>query len=192
MQAVDAIQWVSDNLPETVLLVGGVLAVLIVVTYLKDKESFAYKFFEVLGFIAGIVMVYEAVAFYGQWDLLTSVIVAVTGFALMIRPLREAHFAVLIALFAMALVYIWLGGLTDISGIDVTFLNDDPARIVVAFVIGALVYAMLHFAEALVQMIGKILNLWPLLGILAVLCIAEAALLLMDAGTLLDYVDVDL
>lgn len=192
MQAVDAIQWVSDNLPETVLLVGGVLAVLIVVTYLKDKESFAYKFFEVLGFIAGIVMVYEAIAFYGQWDLLTSVIVAVTGFALMIRPLREAHFAVLIALFAMALVYIWLGGLTDISGIDVTFLNDDPARIVVAFVIGALVYAMLHFAEALVQMIGKILNLWPLLGILAVLCIAEAALLLMDAGTLLDYVDVDL
>ena len=192
MQAVDAIQWVSDNLPETVLLVGGVLAVLIVITYLKDKESFAYKFFEVLGFIAGIVMVYEAIAFYGQWDLLTSVIVAVTGFALMIRPLREAHFAVLIALFAMALVYIWLGGLTDISGIDVTFLNDDPARIVVAFVIGALVYAMLHFAEALVQMIGKILNLWPLLGILAVLCIAEAALLLMDAGTLLDYVDVDL
>ena len=192
MQAVDAIQWVSDNLPETVLLVGGVLAVLIVVTYLKDKESFAYKFFEVLGFIAGIVMVYEAIAFYGQWDLLTSVIVAVTGFALMIRPLREAHFAVLIALFAMALVYIWLGGLTDISGIDVTFLNDDPARIVVAFVIGALVYAMLHFAEALVQMIGKILNLWPLLLILGIVCVAEAALLLMDAGTLLDYVDVDL
>lgn len=192
MQAVDAIQWVSDNLPETVLLVGGVLAVLIVVTYLKDKESFAYKFFEVLGFIAGIVMVYEAIAFYGQWDLLTSVIVAVTGFALMIRPLREAHFAVLIALFAMALVYIWLGGLTDISGIDVTFLNDDPARIVVAFVIGALVYAMLHFAEALVQMIGKVLNLWPLLLILGIVCVAEAALLLMDAGTLLDYVDVDL
>ena len=188
MDGTDITTWLGDNLPQTILLIGGLLAVLIAVTYVKDKDSWKYKGLVFLGFVFGVFMAIEASAYYGTWAMVTSVFVAVAAFTLIIRPFREVHFAVIIALFVMVLVYIWLGGVTTVSDFDVSFLSENPVRIIVAFILGAVVYGLLNFAEALVKGIGKILNWWPLLLVLGLICIAEAAFMFLGYGSITDYI----
>ena len=188
MDGTDITTWLGDNLPQTILLIGGLLAVLIAVTYVKDKDSWKYKWMVFLGFVFGVFMAIEASAYYGTWAMVTSVFVAVAAFTLIIRPFREVHFAVIIALFVMVLVYIWLGGVTTVSDFDVSFLSENPVRIIVAFILGAVVYGLLNFAEALVKGIGKILNWWPLLLVLGLVCIAEAAFMFLGYGSITDYI----
>ncbi|MDO5853554.1 MAG: hypothetical protein Q4Q62_05825 [Thermoplasmata archaeon] len=188
METSDITAWLYDNLPQVTLLIGGLLAVAIAVAYFKDKDSGKYKALMALGVVFGVVMALEAALYYGEWRLITSVFVAVAAFTLIIRPFREIHFAVIIGLFIMVLVYIWLGGLTEVSGVDISFLADNPVRIVVAFVIGGLAYAVLNFGEALVKLFGKILNWWPLLFVLGCLCIVEAAFMFMGLGSIADYI----
>ena len=60
----------------------------------------------------------------------TTIIIAIASFALIIRPFRDVHFAVIIALMAMVIVYILLGDITQ-EPFDV--LNHGWPRIVVAF-----------------------------------------------------------
>lgn len=169
-------------------MIGGLLAVGIAVAYVRDKDSWKYKGLMVLGFLFGVFMAIEAAAFYGDWRMVTSVFVAVAAFTLIIRPFREVHFAVIIGIFVMVLAYIWLGGLTEVSGFDISFLADNPVRIIVAFVIGAIVYGLLNFAEAIVKGVGKILNWWPLLLVLGLVCIVEAAFMFMGYGSITDYI----
>lgn len=188
MDGTDITTWLGDNLPQTILLIGGLLAVLIAVTYVKDKDSWKYKGMVFLGFVFGVFMAIEASAYCGTWAMVTSVFVAVAAFTLIIRPFREVHFAVIIALFVMVLVYIWLGGVTTVSDFDVSFLSENPVRIIVAFILGAVVYGLLNFAEALVKGIGKILNWWPLLLVLGLICIAEAAFMFLGYGSITDYI----
>ena len=188
MDGIDITTWLGDNLPQTILLIGGLLAVLIAVTYVKDKDSWKYKGLMFLGFLFGVFMAIEASAYYGTWAMVTSVFVAVAAFTLIIRPFREVHFAVIIALFVMVLVYIWLGGVTTVSDFDVSFLSENPVRVIVAFILGAVVYGLLNFAEALVKGVGKILNWWPLLLVLGLVCIAEAVFMFMGYGSITDYI----
>ena len=49
MDGTDITTWLGDNLPQTILLIGGLLAVLIAVTYVKDKDSWKYKGLMFLG-----------------------------------------------------------------------------------------------------------------------------------------------
>lgn len=192
METTDITSWMGDHLPEMLLLVGGLLAVLIVASYVKDKDSGKYKLFVALGLVFGVIMVLEAVAYHGEWRTITSVLVAIAAFALIIRPFRDVHFAVIIALLVMALVYLALDGLNGYmlaDSIDLTPLSEGWPRIIVAFLIGAIVYGVLNFAEAIVKLFGKILNWWPLLLVLGIICIAEAACMLMGYGSISDYID---
>lgn len=192
MDTAEITTWIGDHLPETLLFVGGILAVLIVIGYLRNKGSMKYKFAMFLGLIFGILMLYEAVTYYGEWRMVTSVIVAIAAFTLVIRPFREVHFAVLLALMAMVLVYLLLGGLEGymlFDSIDMSFLAESWPRIIAAFLIGAIIYMIFNFAEAIVKLFGKILNWWPLLLILGVVCIVEAAFMYFGYGSIMDYID---
>lgn len=189
MAETDIETWLTDNLPQVILLVGGLLAVAIAVSYVKDKDSRGYKALTAIGLIFGVFMAVEAVAKYGEWRMVTSIFVAVAAFALIIRPFRDVHFAVVFGVFAMALVYIALGGATDVSGIDISFLAENPVRAIVAFVVGAVIYSILNFGEAVVKLFGKVLNWWPLLFVLGCLCVAEAAFMFLGYGSIADYLD---
>lgn len=192
MDSTDITAWVGDHIPEVLLLIGGLLALVIVVCYVKDKESGKYKAMMALGVIFGAIMALEAVGFYGEWRTITSALVAISAFALIIRPFRDVHFAVIIALLVMVLAYLGLGGLEGymlMDSVDLSFLAEGWPRIIVAFLIGAIVYMILNFAEALVKLVGKVLNWWPLLMILGIVCIAEAVCMLMGYGSISDYID---
>ena len=192
METTEIASWIEMHLPETMLFVGGILAILIVICYVRDKDSLKYKFTMFLGLIFGVIMLYEAMTMYGDWRMVTSVIVAIAGFALVIRPFREVHFAVIFALMVMVLVYIAFGGFEGymlFDSIDMTFLSDGWPRIIAAFLCGAVVYMVLNFAEAIVKVFGKILNWWPLLFVLGIICVVEAGFMYMGYGSIMDYID---
>ena len=191
MDSSDITSWIDANLPETILLVGGLLAILIAVFYVKDKGSWKYKGTMVLGFLFGLLMAVEAITTYGEWRLVTSIFVAVAAFALIIRPFREVHFAIILSFFVMVIIYIAMGqfnGYMLFDQFDLTVLSEGWPRIIVAFIAGAFVYMITNFAEGLVKMFGKLLNFWPVLLILGLVCIVEAVLMLTGNGSIVDYI----
>lgn len=189
MDGTDLSTWASDNLPQLILLIGGLLAVGIAIVYVKDKDSLKYKSLMFVGVLFGVFMAVEAVTSYGSWMQITSIFVAIAAFTLIIRPFRDVHVAALIGLLVIAIMYIWLGGLTEVSGYDVSFLAENPVRIVVAFLAGAVVYGLLNFAEAIVKIFAKLFNWWPFLFLIGCICIAEAVFMFMGYGSITDYFD---
>ena len=161
----------NNNVPAIFLLLVGILALLIVFTYLKDKDSSAYRITMLIGVIFGVIMVVLCVATPMKTAVGTTLVVAIGCFALIIRPFRDVHFAVIIALLAMVAAYILLGSVTA-EPFDV--LNNGWPRILVAFVIGSIVYMMLNFLQALVLGTAKVLNAWPVLAVVGIICIIEA------------------
>ena len=69
MDSSDITSWIDANLPETILLVGGLLANPDRRFYVKDKGSWKYKGTMVLGFLFGLLMAVEAITTYanGVW-----------------------------------------------------------------------------------------------------------------------------
>ena len=157
----------------------------IVYTYLKDDESPAYKLMVVLGVIMGAIMVALCVTSPMKTATGTTIIVAIGCFALIIRPFRDVHFAVIIALLAMVVVYILLGSITQ-EPFDA--LASGWPRIIVAFVAGSIVYMMLNFLQAIVLGCSKVLNAWPVLIVVGVVCIIEAICVFMGYDSVYDTI----
>jgi hypothetical protein len=185
----DAIlEWLIDHTTELVLVIGGIVAILVVYSYLKDKDSTKYKFLMFLGLLAGAAMIYVAAVGWNGLNLATTIIVAIGGFALLIRPFREVHFAALLALFIMVIAYILLGTLVgaELFGFDITFLSEGWPRIILSVVAGSIVYMITNFGEEIIKVFGKILNWWPLLFLLGIICVAEGVSIYMGYGSLYD------
>lgn len=190
MDVNDVTAWVDANMPETILIIGGLLSICIALSYAADKDSWRYKLFTALGFIIGIIMAFTAYTRHGDWKSVTVIFVSVVSFALIIRPLREIHFSVILALLVMGIIYTLMGDLTgNIGSFDLSTLATGWPRIIVAFIAGAFVYMILHFAEAIVLGVGKIMNWWPILFVLGIVCIVEGALMLTGNGSITEYID---
>ncbi len=192
MDADAIIASIQENATEVVLIVGGLLAIWIVYLYLKDEDSTLYKFAMFLGLVAGVAMIYIAAVGWSGLYIATAVIVAIGGFALLIRPFREVHFAVLFALFVMVLVYILVGDLlgSQIYGVDISFIAEGWPRILIAFAAGAIAYMITNFAEAIIKLFGKLLNWWPLLFVLGIICVVEGICVYMEYGSIYEiYLD---
>jgi len=175
----------SNHIPELTLAIGGIVAVLIACLYFKDKESAKYKFSVFVGLIAGVLMAVIAFSMFGAWGFATSILIILASFTLIIRPFRDVQIALIIAIMAVIIVYVLLAGLED-TVLD--FLAEGWPRIIVAFICGALIYMVLHFAEAILKIAGKTMNAWPLLFILGIICITEAVMIYMGYDSLFDYI----
>ncbi|NCA74383.1 MAG: hypothetical protein EOM93_06035 [Gammaproteobacteria bacterium] len=192
MEADAIIASLKEHSPEIVLVIGGLIAIFIVYLYLKDDGSAKYKFTVFLGLVAGVAMIYIAAVNWSGLALATAIIVAVGGFALIIRPFREVHFSVILALFVMVVVYILLGELdgTMIYSIDISFLASGYVRIAIALIAGAIVYMITNFIEEIIRLFGKILNWWPFLLIIGLICLAEGAIVFLGYGSVYEiYLD---
>ncbi len=193
MDETQIIDWLQAYLPQIILLLGGLLAVCIALAYAKDKEGGKYKALMAVGFLFGVAMLFEALTMYTTWRTITAILVALTAYTLIIRPFRNVNFSVIAAMIVVAFVYIWLGSLDGYSlfgAVDLTFLSQGWVRLIVSFVAGAIMYGICSFAEAIVKFFGKLLNCWPILFILGLVCIAEAILMFMGYGSLIDYLSV--
>ena len=193
MDETQIIDWLQAYLPQIILLLGGLLAVCIALAYAKDKDGGKYKALMAVGFLFGVAMLFEALTMYTTWRTITAILVALTAYTLIIRPFRNVNFSVIAAMIVVAFVYIWLAsfdGYSLFGAIDLTFLSQGWVRIIVSFIAGAIMYGICSFAEAIVKFFGKLLNCWPILFILGLVCIAEAVLMFMGYGSLVDYLSV--
>jgi peptidoglycan/LPS O-acetylase OafA/YrhL len=186
MAAEPITDFISAHIPELILLTGGIIALLIVYAYLKNDLSKTYKGLMAVGVLFGVLMIILCVSSYADWKMFPSVVIVITGFTLAIRPFREVHFAVIGALLVMVLAYLLLGSLAGTTGLEI--LAEGWPRVIAAFVIGAIVYMILHFAESIVKLFGKLFNWWPLLLILALICVIESILIFTGYGSLYDFV----
>lgn len=175
----------TEHIPEIILLVGGIIALFIVYSYLKNEASARYKVFMAIGVIFGALMIMLSISSYAEWEMFPAAVIVITGFTLVIRPFREVHFAAIGALLIMALVYIFLGGL---AGTELDFLAGGWPRIIAAFVVGAVAFMIMNFAESIIKLFGKLFNWWPLLLVLALVCIVESLLMFFGYGSLYDFV----
>ena len=193
MDETQIIDWLQAYLPQIILLLGGLLAVCIALAYAKDKDGGKYKALMAVGFLFGVAMLFEALTMYMTWRTVTAILIALTAYTLIIRPFRNVNFSVIAAMIVVAFVYIWLAsfdGYSLFGAIDLTFLSQGWVRIIVSFIAGAIMYGICSFAEAIVKFFGKLLNCWPILFILGLVCIAEAVLMFMGYGSLVDYLSV--
>ena len=172
------------GLPEVMLFVGGFLSILIVHMYRKDKDAGSYKALMILGFIAGVVMIALTGTNYSNWPFFDSLLIILAGFALVIRPFRETDLAIIIAVVVMVVTYVFLGTLTG----DFAFLAETYPRIIVSVIAGAFAFMILNFLEKLAMLIGKILNLWPILLVLGLICLVEGILIVAGGKTVYDYI----
>ncbi|MDR2866159.1 MAG: hypothetical protein LBV13_01975 [Methanomassiliicoccaceae archaeon] len=186
MDIADAL--LSNNVPEATLALGGILAVIMTLLYLRDSRSVIYKLMMIVCLAFGVYMAVIAFNTYGttHWAMTTCIIMAVAAFTLIIRPFKEVHFAVIIALLVMGLGYLLLGGLVDTQ---LEFLTEKWPRIALAVVAGVFVFSLLHMVESIVKMAGKILNAWPILLILGIVCIIEAAMVFTGHGSVYDFIE---
>ena len=179
---VDALN--THGVPEICLMFMGLVALAVVISYVKDKESFLYKVLVLIGLLVGIFMVFVALTIDTGWGSATMIVITIACFTLIIRPFREVNFALVLALLVMACVYVYLGDLTG----NLEFLSETWPRVIAALVIGAVIYMIAGFIQDIIQLFGKILNAWPFLLINGLWCILEAAFILSSNGTVLDYV----
>ena len=167
------------------MIIAGVVALLVVYSYLKDDESNTYRVSVLIGVIVGIVTAIVCAISAETTAFGTILIICVGCFALIIRPFRDVHFALIIALLGMVLTFMYLGNLKD--G-DLSFLSTGWPRIIVAFVVGGIIYMLLGFLQDVVLLFAKVLNAWPVLAVLGVLCIVEGIMILMGYGSVYDLI----
>ena len=168
-------QFGIDYTPEVLAVVLGIcgaVALLMAILYVKDKDSALYKFMVLIGLIVGVATAFVCFTTYGMLETYTTVIVVIAAFTLIIRPFREVHFALIFAILVMAMVYVLLG---DLQGGSLDVIGQGWGRVIVAVIAGALIFTFTNFIESIIKMVGKLLNWWPVLLILGIICIIEAA-----------------
>lgn len=183
----------QNNVPEICLAVMGVITLALVFAYKDDDESLTYKVLVGLGVLFGAFMVYVSVAINTGWAMGTWIVCTVACFTLIIRPLRNVKIDIVVGLLVMVWMYIYLGTLDGcvidwLFDIDLSFLADGVPRIVVAVLVGALAYMVTGFATGLAMLVGKILNAWPFLLVISILCILEAIMLICGYGSVYDFI----
>jgi len=179
------VQSIQDISAETALIIGGLVALLVVIAYRIDKDSLMYKVIVVVGLAIGIIMILVGLSDNSAIEESTMVILVVAGFALAVRPFRNVNFALVIALIAAIAIYLYMATLAGDE--NLSQLSEGWPRIIVALVGGAIVYAILNFLQAVSQAIGKLLNWWPFLTIIAILCVIEGIMVYMGYGSVYDY-----
>ena len=178
-----------DYTPEllaVILGIGGAIAIILAMLYVRDKNSIIYKLMVLGGLITGICLAVVCFTTYGIMETYTTVIVAVAAFTLIIRPFREIHFALLFSLLVMVIVYILLGTL---QGGTFDVLGTGWGRVIIAVVAGAIVFMLTNFIESLIKMVGKLLNWWPILMLLGAVCLMEAIAVYSGHSSIINWLN---
>ncbi len=175
----------ASPVPEVILGLGGLLAFLMAFRYMRTGGGLAYRLKTFLGVIGGLVMMVTVYAMQahatGEWTVLSLALMGVTGFALFFRPFRTINLAVILAIFAAVGLYLFLGTLTDPAW---EFLTDDVIRAVIALAAAVIIFTAMRFVQELITFVNKIVNAWPVLLILGLLCMGEAVAIYMDTNIL--------
>jgi hypothetical protein len=155
-----------------ILILGGITAASWLIKNKAKPTSY-------LGFIIGILLMTTAAVAWSkpEIDNPTKYLFIATGLALFLKPIRDFPWAALMGLAAgcaCAAYAIWFVSIPEI-GIPVIWIY------IAVFLIPALiVYLIFKFIEDLLRLIGIILASKPVSIILALLCITQGILMLLN------------
>jgi hypothetical protein len=159
------------------LILGGITAASWLI--IKDKA----KPTSYLGFFIGILLLTTAAVAWSkpEIDIFTKYLLIATGLALFLKPIRDFPGAALIGLTAgcaCAAYAIWFLAIPEtVFGIPAKWIY------IAAFLIPALiVYLLFKFIEDLLKLIGIILASKPVSIILALLCITQGILMILNTS----------
>lgn len=160
-------------MPELLLLLGGILGVAIAILG-NSQRTAVDNIARVLGlFAGGLLMLMSAIMLWdGIGATSTWLIGFLLGIALFFKIFRKVPVAAMLALMLGAIV----GFLLYDAGIDTTVLA------IAVLVVIIIVFVLTRFVEFIADLVGRILGLRPVLFILGILGLIEAALLFMNSS----------
>ena len=166
------------------MMAGGLIGLYIAVMFLKDKDSQKYKLAALVGMIMGIMMLISGFMIFQEstMPVFSISVLLLTGFGLFFRPIQKIPVAVVFAVIVGVFVYLYVGGITDPN---LQFLVEDTVRIILSIVAAAVVFMVFNFVEQLLDFASTVLNAWPVLLVLGLICVVEGALLLVTGDSML-------
>ncbi|MDD1746756.1 MAG: hypothetical protein LUQ16_03240 [Methanomassiliicoccales archaeon] len=163
----------ESPMPELLLLLGGLLGVAIALLG-NDRRTTVDNIARVLGlFVGALLMAMSAVMLWdGIGAMSTWLIGFLLGIALFFKIFKKVPVALMLAFMLAAIAAFFLYE----AGISTTIVA------VVALIVLVLVFVLTRFVEFIADLVGRILGLRPVLFVLGILGMIEAALLFMDSS----------
>jgi hypothetical protein len=163
----------ESPMPELLLLLGGIIAVAIALLG-NNPRTAVDNIARVLGFIVGaLLMVMSAMMLWEEIGATSTWLIGfLLGIGLFFKIFKKVPVAAMLALMVGAIV----GFILYDAGVDTTVLA------IAVLVVIILMYVLTRFVEFIADLVGRILGLRPVLFILGVLGMIEAALLFMDSS----------
>lgn len=163
------LEFLTDSpMPQLLLLLGGLLAVAIAILGNKPKMMID-NVARILGFLVGAVLIVMSIALLMDKIGATStwIIALLLGIGLFFKIFKKVPVAIMLALILGAIV----GFLLYQAGIG------DIVTLILVVVVVLFVYIVTRFVEFIADLVGRILGLRPVLFILGLLAMVEAALI---------------
>ena len=161
----------TDYRMALLLAVVGLVCITIAKNYRDNPRSATYKLSMIVGvFTATVLGAHVALQYLmGSWSNTMVMITAVIVFGLLFRPLMNRNIAFVIAALVLIGVYMSIAVLVP----DLYALLTVDGLLLLSFMVATLIYVLLHFAEAGMEFVARVLNAWPILIVLGLLCIVE-------------------
>ena len=168
----------DEPVPAIALVVGGLLSIA-VAFYGHREDSHWDEVGTFSGFIIGTAMF--VIAFFAGTentvDWFTLVLIVLLATTLFLKPMREIPWAgvlgVVVGAAAAAVASFLLP--STVFGVDEWII-----LVVIFFIVGAIVHALLHFLEDVLTIATMVLDWKPTMIIIGLVAVAEGALLSMD------------
>jgi len=163
----------TSPMPEVLLVVGGLIA--IVIGFLgKNPKTVVDNIAVALGFIVGAVMILMSflLATDGGWPFSTFLISLLLGVGLFFRVFRKVKVALILALVIGAFLAYGL----YLLELDMTII------LIVTLIAMVLLYLLFGFVEFFADLVGGVLSFRPVLIVLGLLAILEAVLLFSNSS----------
>jgi len=163
----------ESPMPELLLLLGGIIAIAIALLGNSPRTA-VDNIARVLGFIVGaLLMIMSAMMLWEEIGATSTWLIGfLLGIGLFFKIFKKVPVAAMLALMVGAIV----GFILYDAGVDTTVLA------IAVLVVIILTYVLTRFVEFIADLVGRILGLRPVLFILGVLGMIEAALLFMDSS----------
>ena len=160
-----------------ILILGGVAAAAWLLERTVKPLSWLVKVISFLGFFIGVLLLITAT---GMWepmpDVYTQYLLIATGFALILKPIKDIPWAALIALIVGGVcagyIFLYVPLPDTVFGIASTWIY-----LILFLVPTLMVYTFFKFIEDLLRLVGFLLASKPVAIILGLVCILQGVLL---------------
>ncbi len=154
------------------LVVTGLVLLTIAMNYRNNPKSLTYKKSVLVGVVMSLILGAHVALQYslGDWSGVMIILMAAIVFALLFRPVMYTNMAFGISAMILLAVYMSIALLVP----DLYALMTVDGLLLLSVLVAVLAYNLLHFAESGMEMAARVLNAWPILVVMALVCFAEA------------------